>query len=214
MVEVLDAEQPDHCIRRDMLAPYLRRGFPWHTPEVGHPEFVHADTWWAQVEPVFIYGYEQVGVDAEQAHTLGRLVRRYYLEASRWHLYDDTIPVLSRLREHGWHHSILSNHVPELDQLVSLLGLGRLMEHIITSARVGYEKPHPAAFAIARRTVGNPAMLWMVGDSVPADIRGAEHAGLPAILVQRDGSREPGITWQASDLWDVQAILRSECYAD
>lgn len=44
MVEVLDAEQPDHCIRRDMLAPYLRRGFPWHTPEVGHPEFVHADT--------------------------------------------------------------------------------------------------------------------------------------------------------------------------
>lgn len=209
MVEALDAYAPGHGIRREALIPHLRAGFPWHTPQIAHPELASADTWWARLEPVLARCYERVGLDPDRARMLGRRVRVHYLETSRWRVFDETPLVLRQLREQGWRHAILSNHVPELDHLVAALGLGGLIDHTINSARTGYEKPHPEAFAIARQTVGDPKSLWMVGDSMAADIRGAEREELPAILVRRDGTREPGVTWQATDLWGVEAILRA-----
>ena len=62
---------------------------------------------------------------------------------------------------------------------------------VVKFALTGYEKPHPEAFAAGRRAAGEPDELWMVGDNAVADIEGATAAGIPAILVRRDGA--PGL---------------------
>ncbi|MFN2389985.1 MAG: HAD hydrolase-like protein [Actinomycetota bacterium] len=46
--------------------------------------------------------------------------------------------------------------------------------------------------------------MWMVGDNVTADVRGAEAVGIPAILVRtEDGS----VARRAQDLYGIRALL-------
>jgi HAD superfamily hydrolase (TIGR01549 family) len=182
--EVLDEHEPGHRVTRELLAPHLRNGFPWDSPDVPHPELAEADAWWAHVELLLRRAYEAVGLAPARARELGAHVRARYVDVRRWRLFDDTLPVLGALRAHGWRHVILSNHVPELRQLVSALGLAPLVEAVVNSAETGYEKPHPEAFAAARRAVGGVDELWMVGDNPRADLDGAARAGIPAILVR------------------------------
>jgi FMN phosphatase YigB (HAD superfamily) len=98
---------------------------------------------------------------------------------------------------------IVSNHVPELPQLVDALGLGGLVDRVFSSALTGYEKPHPQAYLHALRECGRPAARWMVGNNPLADVAGAEAVGIPAILVRstRDGMRS------APDLATAAAIV-------
>jgi putative hydrolase of the HAD superfamily len=83
---------------------------------------------------------------------------------------------------------ILSNHVPELEGIVEALGLSNVIDAVVNSARTGYEKPHPEAYAAGRAAAGDPDELWMVGDNHVADVAGAEAAGIRAILVRGDGT--------------------------
>jgi len=99
---------------------------------------------------------------------------------------------------------VLSNHVPELESIVSGVGLGELIERVLTSALTGYEKPHPGAFAIARDQPRYPQHIWMVGDNPNADVLGAEVVGIPAILVRREDER---VDRQATNLVSVIKMI-------
>jgi putative hydrolase of the HAD superfamily len=79
---------------------------------------------------------------------------------------------------------VVSNHVPELAQIVQGTGLGPWIDAVVSSAVVGYEKPHPAIFGVARAIAGDTEQVAMVGDNPAADIAGAIAAGIPALLVQ------------------------------
>ena len=50
MVETLDEHEAGHTVRADDLVPFLRGGFPWHTPDVAHPELSTPAAWWKHVE--------------------------------------------------------------------------------------------------------------------------------------------------------------------
>jgi putative hydrolase of the HAD superfamily len=207
MVEVLDEHEPGHGISDDVFVPFLRDGFPWHAPDVAHPELCEADAWWRHVEPPLVRGYEGAGLAPERALALARLVRERYVDVSRWRLFDDTLPVLRRLRERGWRHVILSNHVPELGAIVAALGLDELVDETINSALTGYEKPNAEAFELGRRAAGGAAEIWMVGDNPVADVAGAEAAGIPAILVRTDPASSPEVERAARTLDEVEALL-------
>ena len=132
--------------------------------------------------------YEDAGVPPARALELAALARARYVDPTvGWRLFDDSLPALERLGEAGWRHVILSNHVPELGQLVSGLGLDRHIETVLCSAVTGYEKPHPEAFAAAVGLRRNGEPVWMVGDNPEADVEGARRAGLEAVLVRRNG---------------------------
>ena len=192
LVDALDDVSPGHGHGRESFRPHLQGGFPWHAHESPHPELCEPDAWWAHVAPLLAHAYRAAGVDDETADAAASRVRVVYGDHTRvWALFDDVLPALRALREAGWRHAILSNHVPELPALVTGLGLDPFVDAVVNSATTGYEKPHPAAFAAARRAVGDPSELWMVGDNPVADIGGAEAAGIPAILVRRDGA--PGL---------------------
>jgi len=199
LLEALDAHVPGHGVTRDDIRPHLRTGFPWHTPDEPHPETTDPDAWWERLNAVLSDAFVRVGHGAS-AGALCAAARARYVDARSYGLFDDTLPVLERLRDAGWRHVVLSNHVPELPDIVAGVGLGGLVEHVVTSARTGYEKPHAEAYAIARRVAGDPERCWMIGDNPEADVRGAESAGIPAILVRNDA---PGIPRRSPDLHGV-----------
>jgi putative hydrolase of the HAD superfamily len=189
LLDVLDEHEPGHTRCADDFRPSLHNGFPWHTPDVPHPELVDADAWWSRVEALLARAYRAAGYTAERATFLAGHARRVFTDPARaWRLFDDSLPALERLRAEGWRHVIVSNHVPELSSLLVHLGLAPLVDAVVNSAETGYEKPHPQAFVLARRAAGDPEELWMVGDNPVADVAGAEAAGIPSILVRRDGA--------------------------
>ena len=189
LAEALDAEEPGHGHSAETFRPHLREGFPWHRPEVAHPELCEPEAWWASVRPVLARAYEAAGYVPARALELAGAARRLYVDpAVGWALFDDTLPALERLSQAGWTHAILSNHVPELRQIVAGLGLDELVAVISCSAETGYEKPHPQAFASVVDRL-RPAEAWMVGDNVVADVLGAEAVGIPAVLVRRPDPR-------------------------
>lgn len=190
LVSVANRCLPARSVTKDDIRPFLQSGFPWHTPEHPHPN-QNANEWWAALRPVFVRAYEGVGIEAEVAGDLAKEVRSAFLDASRWRVLDDVMPCLSALGRLGWTHSILSNHVPELGDLVETLGLSPFFAQVVTSAQTGYEKPHTEAFEGLLRQCPEGTTVWMIGDSLMADVQGAERVGIPGILVRKkqDGSR-------------------------
>ena len=201
---VLDEAMPGHGFEKERLSASLRSGFPWHAPEVPHPELSSPDAWWDALSPVFVRAFEAEGIDAPTARRLAARVRATYLDPRRWRLFDDAAPALRGLSSRGWAHLILSNHVPELPEILDNLGLAGHLLKTFNSAESGYEKPHPRAFDGVLETVAGAEATWMVGDSPAADVRGAEAVGLPAILVR--GSKR-GTRYHCADLYGIADIV-------
>jgi len=167
------------------LKRYLREGFPWHVHEtvrVDEP----ADAWWARLEALFITALENgAGMEREAAVRAAGRVKAIYCEPSGWEVFPDVVPALARLSEAGWRHVILSNHVPELADLVEALGLAPHFEIIFSSGVTGIEKPHASAFRMVCEHAGDGVRIVMIGDSWGADVGGAAAAGLEAVLVRK-----------------------------
>jgi len=188
LLEVLREHEPGIEADADAFIPALRSRFPWHEPQEAHLDLCDAEIWWTRVVPLLAEAYEAVGLSRQRADELARLARARYVDPTvGWRLFDDTIPALEQLTARGWRHAVLSNHVPELEQLVTGLGLDRLVDTVVCSAVIGYEKPHPEAFAAALALRREGEAVWMVGDNESADVEGAQAAGLPAILVRGNG---------------------------
>jgi putative hydrolase of the HAD superfamily len=200
LVDALDREEPGHGVTAEAFKPYLRNRFPWHEPERPHPELSTPEAWWARIEPVLADAFAAVGFPPPRSAQLARAARQVYADPAGYRLFDDSRPVLERLAGEGWRHVILSNHVPELSDIVQGVGLGDLVAEVLTSAATGYEKPHPEAFAVALRAAGHPRRVVMVGDNPEADVRGAEAAGIPAILVRSPPGRGRGLVDAAEEI--------------
>ena len=191
LLAVLEEEDRDHGFDARRLRAELRTGFPWHTPNVSHEELSSPEQWWEALSPVFVRAFEAGGLDPSTSRTLAGRVREVYADPNHWRLFDDTLPALRLLSSRGWTHVVLSNHVPELARIISALGLDGLVERVFNSADSGYEKPNPRAFEALLEALARPEKVWMIGDNPEADVRGAEGAGIPAILVRgpRCGTR-------------------------
>jgi putative hydrolase of the HAD superfamily len=185
LVDVLDAHAPGHGLEREHFRGLLSDGFPWNRPEVAHPELADPDAWWTALEPVIGAALGSLGHDA----ALAVHVRERFVDVRAWRLFDDTLETLGLLAAEGWRHVVLSNHVPELGDLIDALGLRPHLHAIVNSAETGFEKPHPQAFALARAAAGHPDVVWMIGDNPVADGEGAAAVGIEAILVRGETGR-------------------------
>lgn len=185
LLQALDELAPGHCVARDDIRPHIMDGFPWHCPERPHPHLNQPEAWWAEVEALMGRAFAAVGY-AERAAEMAHLARGCVTDPATYTVYEDTVPALERLAQAGWRHVVLSNHVPELTDIVRGLEIAHYFEAVHTSALMGYDKPHAEAFHIALREAGNPSRVWMVGDNPLADIGGALALGMPAILVRRE----------------------------
>ena len=207
LTDIVNSRYPELGIACDDIRPYMKDGpFPWHHPEKAHPGQT-ADQWWDSLKPMLVRAYLEAGAGDEQAQELAGLVRGAYLDPKKWHLFDDTVACLERLGSDGWTHYILSNHVPELPQIVESLGIAHYFAEISTSAATGYEKPNPAAFLGLAGLLPADSVIWMVGDNFEADVRGAEAVGIPAILAR---STRKDAVYCCESLREVPDILAGQ----
>ena len=186
VIDVLQQTIPESNVSREQLRPFLQSGFPWHHPDYPHPEINTSSDWWNSLDSIFERTLMQgAGLEHQQAQILAKQVRNVYPDPTHWRLYDDTVPTLEALSNTDWKHLILSNHVPELKDILTALKIGQYFEKIFNSAETGYEKPHPQAFQNVLNTVNSYSAIWMIGDSLKADIMGAKNLGIPGILVRK-----------------------------
>ena len=103
--------------------------------------------------------------------------------------YDDVLPALAALRSQH-RLAVLSNN-PRVETVVEQLGIRHFFEAVV-AAPEGYRKPDPRAFLETCDAIGaKPGDCAYVGDSLLADVAGAQGAGLNAVFLDRYSDGHP-----------------------
>lgn len=111
----------------------------------------------------------------------------YRVTQAYWQPETDALPTLQALSQR-YRLGIISNASDDWDvqTLVDKAELRPYLDFVITSAAFGQRKPAPAIFhAALTRWNLSPPQVAMVGDTLSADILGANRAGLFSIWITR-----------------------------
>ena len=101
---------------------------------------------------------------------------------------------LALARGAGLAAAVISNSNGTIAAILDTFGLGRHLDFVIDSSRVGVEKPDPRIFRIAlERARLKPEQVAYIGDLYSIDVLGARAAGLHSVLV------DPGRCWPPRD---------------
>jgi len=112
----------------------------------------------------------------------------YSITQQNWYLENDAIPTLTTLQDRGYRLGMISNTSDDknVQQLLDRWELRPFFETIITSAICGIRKPDRRIFQLALDHFRVPAsQVAMVGDSLEADILGANQMGIYSIWITR-----------------------------
>lgn len=188
----------------EALGRVLNAGYPWETPEErrehGSQQVAHAYFTSLLAEAAVAGG---AAPDVARAAALAAYAN-IILPASNVP-YPETHQVLAAVDALGIRQLVLSNHVWELPEICQAHGLVPPLSAVLTSARLGVEKPHPESYAAAIEAAGcEPAEILFVGDTYEADVAGPERAGMRALLVRRP---HPAARDYADDLTGVLALI-------
>jgi HAD superfamily hydrolase (TIGR01549 family) len=166
-----------------------------------HPELDHDEEIWILFTERIIIG---MGGEGDTRAAAIEMERRW-VHSEHFELYDDALPALGWLREHGILIGLLSNSSRDLDDFVAHHGL--LADAVLTSLVHGKTKPHETIFLALLAELGvAPEEAVMVGDTVEADIEGALAVGMRAVLLDRNGTY-PDFDGRLDDLRELPAAL-------
>jgi HAD superfamily hydrolase (TIGR01549 family) len=148
------------------------------------------------------------------------LERMYRLTETHWSTMPGVDPILEELRGADYRLGMISNAGNEANvhRLIDNAGLRPYFDPILISAAVGLRKPNPALFEMVLRAWAlPPEETVMIGDTLGADILGAQNAGMHQIWLTLDadtpanrahaGTIIPEAT--ASTLAEIPALVRS-----
>lgn len=131
----------------------------------------------------------RLGIPDDEAEGLARAVYDAFGDAARWRAYADVEPAFRRLKAAGTRVGIISNWDTRLEGVLVGLGLGPLVDTIVSSAVVGLHKPDPRIFELAcARLDVEPERCAHVGDHYYADVVGAKAVGMTPVLIDRHGT--------------------------
>lgn len=107
-------------------------------------------------------------------------------------VFDDVMPATIRLHEAGIKTAIISNADSDVTELCMHFDFAKGMDLIVTSALIGYEKPHIRTYEAAFEPLGiDPAHALHIGDQPKSDVVGALNAGMRAALIDRYRRHDP-----------------------
>jgi putative hydrolase of the HAD superfamily len=128
---------------------------------------------------------EGMGGTGEPGLEVARAAADAWNDPENFVLYDDVHPVVERLAAAGKVVGLVSNTHRELGPFIRRFDLP--VRFALSSRMHGRMKPCPTIFAAALERAGaDPEDGVMVGDSLDADVAGAQAAGLRGILLDRD----------------------------
>jgi putative hydrolase of the HAD superfamily len=111
-----------------------------------------------------------------------------FADPALWHVFPEVAEALERLRTRSLRLAVVSNWDSRLPALLDRLELTGFFDEVLVSALEGVEKPGTEIFRRAAQRLGvDPARCLHVGDSPLDDYRGAESAGMRAVLIDRAG---------------------------
>ena len=115
------------------------------------------------------------------AQTFSRLTRETY------GLFNDVPEFLTFAKQTGIKLALVTNGASDTQgEKVRALDLELWFDAVVISGEVGIAKPDPAIFELALAKVAAPReRVWHVGDSLTADVAGAQAAGLTAVWLNR-----------------------------
>jgi HAD superfamily hydrolase (TIGR01662 family) len=148
-----------------------------------HPELDHDEEVWIRFTEDIVRG---MGGEGARCRAVAEAITDGWLHSENFELYEDALPVLAFLREHGVKIGLVSNTSRDLDAFVRHHGLD--VDAWISSGVHGKVKPSPTIFQAALELLGvEPAAAVMIGDSPDDDVAGAEAIGMRALLLDREG---------------------------
>ncbi len=198
----------EHAARADgeELARVLNSSFPWESPEERREHATQAGAH-EYFTGLLAAAAAAGGVPAEVARAAAIEAYATIVAPDSHVPYPETREVLTAVDELGLRQLVLSNHVWELPDICRAHGWLPPLTEILTSARLGVEKPHPESYAAAIAAAGcAPGEILFVGDTYEADVAGPERAGMQALLVRRP---HPEARAYADDLTGVLRLLRA-----
>lgn len=127
-------------------------------------------------------------------------------------LYEDSLPVLRRLRADGFQTGVISNCSPATRPVVDRLGLETETGVVVLSCEVGAFKPSPDIFRAALEALDVPPGRSLFVDDRADYLDGAANLGMRTVQITRDhafgedmeGGEHPRVT----DLHQVLDLLR------
>jgi HAD superfamily hydrolase (TIGR01662 family) len=127
---------------------------------------------------------------AEVAETAIRsaLDTLYAITQKNWILEEDALTTIQTLKSQDYQLGILSNAGDDKDvqELIEGFGIRSYFDFVLTSAKCYYRKPHPRAFEFASAHWSIPPReALMIGDSLMADMQGAQNLGMRTIWITR-----------------------------
>ncbi|MFN8623193.1 MAG: HAD-IA family hydrolase [Chloroflexota bacterium] len=151
-----------------------------------------------------------------QPEAFFRSLEAEFAQATAWWVFEDVPPALAALQDAGIRLCVISNWSWALPELLHTLELVGHFEAVVTSARVGFEKPHRGIFDHALELMGvAPGEAVHVGDSVRADVGGARGVGITPVLIARGTHDHEHATASAAehgapvirDLWGLLDLI-------
>ena len=206
LYKVLYKYEPNCGFNIDNIKKQLITGFPWQEPEKEYIHLTHPDVWWEHIYKIFVKVYTCMDITEEKAGMYAKEVRYELIQPDEYILYEDTIETLNFFKNKGFSNIILSNHIPELPEIAKQIGLAECIDGCISSANVGFEKPNSRIYEYALKISNYPSETWMVGDSIIADVKGAEGAGIKGVLVR--SPKEGDVKCYSKDLRGLKDIIR------
>lgn len=171
---VLDGEEFLNQFKARLDEYYLQR----------ESEFIEHTTRYLLQTLLAEWGYPDVSPDM-----LESAIKTWYkISEANWKTEEDTIPTLVQLRDKGYRLGLISNAGDDanVQRLVDQADLRPYFDIILSSAKLGIRKPNPRIFEYALNHLETtPSQAVMVGDTLGADILGAQNAGIFAIWITR-----------------------------
>jgi HAD superfamily hydrolase (TIGR01662 family) len=148
-----------------------------------HPELEHDEEIWVRFTEDIVRG---MGGQGDSCRGVAQAITHRWLHSENFELYEDVLPVLATLKDHGLKIGLVSNTSRNLDDFVRHFSLD--VDAWLSSRTHGKVKPSPTIFRAVLEELGvEPQAAVMVGDSAEDDIEGARALGMTAYLVDRDG---------------------------
>ena len=149
----------------------------------------------------------------QEANSLVDAIRETIVENTRSSAnWDQILPgtreALDRIRQH-YSTAVISNADGRIDAVLRRCGIFDCFASITDSGIMGIEKPHPAIFAAALRSMdANPAESLYVGDVYSVDYVGARNAGMQAVLFDVAGAYREKEFPRVESLTQLEAFLQ------
>ena len=132
-----------------------------------------------------------------------------YLAPRKTVLFPGCIEMLKALQKHFKMH-IITNGFEETQHIkLEKSGLNSFFDKIVTSDRLGVNKPEAKIFLEAMRLAGaSRKESLMIGDNLVADILGAKNVGIDQVYFNPEKNRhQERVSYEISDLGELPALL-------